>query len=100
MKKITILLALMIAATFTFAQAPEGNKSNYPYWTISKDVQRLQFRNETFQPAIIKVGNAMRLSSKGISYVAMGKRQSNQTVVKMTGTPSQVFSKGIARIQR
>lgn len=91
------LFGLMIASTFTFAQAREGKTSNYPYWTVSKEVQRFQHRDEVFQPATIRVGNVV--SSKGVSQVASHRQQAGRVAVVMNGTPSHVISKGVARMQ-
>jgi hypothetical protein len=97
MKKAMILFCLTLAATFAYAQHG-ATKSNYPYQTISKDVQRIQYRNVQFQPATIKIGDVAQFSTKGISRVQ--RKQTTPSIeVKMNGMPSHVISKGVARMQ-
>jgi hypothetical protein len=99
MKKIIMILCCTFASAFVFAQADEGKKSNYPYWTISKDVQRLQFRDIEFQPINITTGTQIIPVSKGVSFMHTNRNPQRAVVVKMTGMPSSVISKGVARMQ-
>lgn len=88
--------SLLVGATY--AQKSAIKKSNYPYWTISKDVQRLQFKDTEFQPALVSTGNSQWVTSKRvIQQDARAARPSGK--VAMTGTPAHVISKGVARMQ-
>lgn len=98
MKKLSIIFLLSGLVAFT-AQAQENkSQDNYPYWTISKDVQRIQFNNVTFLPAKITTGNAGWVTSKGVHRAAATSEVASGTVAK-SGYPSWVISKGVARQQ-
>ena len=79
------------------AQAQDGRvrQENYPYWAISKDVQRIQYRDVTFAPAKITTGTGGWVVSKGVQRKADG----SQGTVTKTGYPSWIISKGAARKQ-
>jgi hypothetical protein len=98
MKKLIMVLAFAVSASITaWGQTPASEKkTTYPYWTISKDVQRMQFRGYQLQMPVISTTN-MVFSSKGIHSFS-AKPQSTGTV-QMTGMPSYVISKGVARMQ-
>src|SRR4051812_46199918 len=97
MKRTVILLSLVVAGCVAYGQQ-EPQKSNYPYWTISKDVQRYQYRNVQFQPAVINTADVAGMSSKGVSQI-LKKRNTATGSVLLTGMPSHVISKGVARMQ-
>lgn len=99
MKKLSIIFLLSGLVAFT-AQAQENKErqDNYPYWTITKGVQRMQFNNVTFLPAKITTGNAGWVTSKGVHRAAATSEVASGTVAK-TGYPSWVISKGVARQQ-
>lgn len=99
MKKIIALLSLSLVVTVAFGQQNKMTKSNYPYWTISKDVQRMQYANVEYVPATITTGNSTVHISKGVNLVAARPTSESRGLVKMTGTPSHVISKGVARMQ-
>lgn len=94
MKKSIVALGLLILIS---AGVNAQTKETHPSLAISKDVQKLQFRNTEFTPAILTTTTALP-SSKGIAQI-----QNNRTEIKgkvaMTGTPSWVISKGVARKQ-
>lgn len=98
MKKLSIIFFL--SGFVAFAAQAQDNKErqdNYPYWTVSKGVQRMQFKDVTFLPARITTGNGGWVTSKGVHRTAASEVASG-TVVK-TGYPSWVISKGVARQQ-
>ena len=99
MKKIIAFLFLCFVAAGTFAQDNPVRKSNYPYWTISKDVQRMQYSNVEYTPATIVTGNSTTHLSKGISLASVRRSSEATGTIKMTGMPSSVISKGVARMQ-
>lgn len=99
MKKIIALLCLFFVAAGAYAQDGQNKKSNYPYWTISKDVQRMQYSNVEFVPATIETGNSVVHVSKGIALTSVSRSSRATGVVKMTGMPASVISKGVARMQ-
>jgi hypothetical protein len=96
MKKILILAGVM--SVFAFSAQAQRSYSTYPYWTLSKEIQKMQFRNTLQVPGTITTTETIA-SSKG---VAAHQKQSTQPKVrvKTSGTPSWVISKGVARIQR
>jgi hypothetical protein len=98
MKKVMIGFCLGVFASISaFGQTPASEKTTtYPYWTISKDVQRMQFRGYQMEMPIVKTGNAI-FSSKGVHRFAT--KQEASGTVRMTGMPSYVISKGVARMQ-
>jgi hypothetical protein len=99
----TLVLSMLFSAgvCFTsFGQAPQQTVS-YPYWTISKDIQRMVFRNSVYVPARITTGDLLKVSGKGVHAISV-KSDDNATKpqpVKTNGTPSWVVSKGVARWQ-
>lgn len=99
MKKLTMLLGLTLCAAVVMAQDNEGKKSSYPHWAISKDVQRFQFRNIEVAPLTITTGNAAWVQSKGVSQTYTKRSDATTGKVVMTGMPSSVISKGVARMQ-
>lgn len=98
MRKISIILFFSAALPFTaMAQSTERTDS-YPYWTISKDVQRMQYRNVAFVPAKITTGDAAWSISKGVQQLSTKGDQTLTGQVRMTGYPSWIISKGVARM--
>ena len=99
MKKLMACLCLTAGfALTTFAQEREITRETYPYHTISKGVQQLQFKNTTYVPAKITTGDLATVSGKGVNKFST-RRSNDFTAVQMTGTPSWVISKGVARMQ-
>ncbi|HEY3406206.1 MAG TPA: hypothetical protein VGK59_22620 [Ohtaekwangia sp.] len=96
MKKLSIIFFLTGSLAFA-AQAQDGKarQDNYPYWTISKDVQRIPYGNVTFVPAKITTGTGGWVISKGVQR----KPEEAQGVVTKSGYPSWIISKGAARKQ-
>ncbi len=98
MKKSALILLISCGA-FIAANAQEQVSDSWPYWSISKDVQRGKFRNVTFVPVAIKAGNVDWTISKGAQKVSKDiSGQSTGTVV-MNGYPAWTISKGAARMQ-
>lgn len=97
MKKYLIVTCLfMLVALSASAQR---SRSNYPHWAIGNELQRFQFRNVTFVPAVIVTNNGPQ-SSKGITEIqSRPAKRVQPTKVKLAGTPSWVISKGVARMQ-
>jgi hypothetical protein len=98
MKKVMMGLCLGVFASISvFGQTPASEKkTTYPYWTISKDVQRMQFRDYQMEMPRITTGNVV-FSSKGIHRFTT--KQEASGTVQMTGMPSYIISKGVARMQ-
>jgi hypothetical protein len=96
MKKMIFTLSLMIAGFALYAQ-DEPKAERFPIHTISKDVQKIQFRNSVYVPSAAVAGENPQLTvSKGVY-----RNQSSRVYgrIKTTGTPSHVISKGVAKMQ-
>jgi len=96
MRKISIILLFSAALPFAAMAQSEERTDNYPYWTISKDVQRIQYRDVVFVPAKITTG-AWNVS-KGVQQLAVNRAPKSTGQVSMTGYPSWTISKGVARM--
>jgi len=97
MKTLMIVAGLMLTC-FTMNAQDNGNKNTYPVWIISKDVQKIQFRDTENVAATAVTGNNSMVVSKGVH----ASRQPKSTVtgpIRKTGTPAWVVSKGVARMQ-
>lgn len=95
MKKLVLGLCVMMGASIvSFGQ--QANDRQYP--AISKDVQRLQIKDEWYKPARITTGDVTAVSSKGVNRISK-KAETRTTSVRTGGTPSWVISKGVARKQ-
>jgi hypothetical protein len=94
MKKSILFIAFSLLSMAVFAQVSES----YPYWTISKDVQKMQFKNKVHTPSAVTTSTKV-LSSKGIVILQQRRETSRPTVIRMEGMPSSVISKGVARMQ-
>ncbi len=101
MKTTIAIITLMFAGLNAFGQdnPNQGNrkKTNFPYWIISKDVQKIQFSNAEYVDTPAMTG--FKPVSKGVVLISQARRDETPTVVKMTGVPSSVISKGVARMQ-
>jgi hypothetical protein len=91
---ITLFPIFFAAATAAVAQRIES----YPLHTISKDVQKIQFRDNTYEPSRIITAHLLP-SSKEVTRIQKRSDQKSPVVVAMTGMPSTVISKGVARKQ-
>ncbi len=97
MKRILLILSF-VAIGFTMNAQDEPQTERYPYWTISKGVQQIQFKNKKYVPATAVTGDNAIVYSKGVHKVS--KQESTVTGrVQTGGTPSWVVSKGVARVQ-
>lgn len=99
MKKIGLILLLAGVATLTYGQDTPVRKDNYPYWAISKGVQKMQFKDVTFAPAKVSVGDVAVTSSKGVNRIQAASTTDRTAVVRTTGYPTWTISKGVARMQ-
>ena len=97
MKKFMFILALATGTTLA-TQAQEGKSDSWPYWTISKDVQRTRFKNVRFEPVQIRSGNADWAISKGVHRVQPTPAAPTGRVTT-GGYPTWTISKGVARQQ-
>lgn len=98
----TLLVVLMLTGfgpIIAKAQQAEAKKNSSPHWTITKDVQRIQLRNPVFVPANVTTGNTGLTVSKGVQQAQVKRSFEPTGKVAMTGTPSWVISKGVARMQ-
>jgi hypothetical protein len=94
MKKFMFLMALAAGTTLA-TQAQEVKTDSYPYWAVSKDVQRTRFKDVRLVPMQIRTGNADWAISKGVQ-----RAQPAPTGrVARTGYPTWTISKGAARRQ-
>jgi hypothetical protein len=92
-KTILSVVVLIMAATWTYAQ------ETYPIHTISKDVQKIQFRGKAHTPSSMVTGDLTALSSKGVARLQPKLTSNTGVVIKTTGIPPHVISKGVARMQ-
>jgi hypothetical protein len=100
MKK--VIAGFCIVAGFTLpALSQDGNvkKETYPVHIISKEVQRLQFRDTEYTPAQVTTGDVAFVSSKGVNQLNAKRSVKTYAAVKRDGMPSWVISKGVARMQ-
>lgn len=87
------MLGLVTAAAF-------GQKTErYPIHVITKGVQQIQFRNSVYRPALMVTGDLNGVASKGVTRVQAPDKREPVRVIRKTGTPSHVISKGVARRQ-
>lgn len=97
MKKLTLVF-FFAGITAMVANAQDAPKSSYPYWTISKDVQRMQYKNTIFTPAVISTGDAVPVS-KGVQQLQANKTSRRKDMISTNGYPTWTISKGAARFQ-
>lgn len=96
MKKLVLGLCLVTGANLvSFGQ--QANDRQYP--AISKDVQRLQIKDDWYKPARITTGDVAAVSSKGVHQISTKDQTPGTTAVRTGGMPSWVISKGAARMQ-
>jgi hypothetical protein len=97
MKKYLIITCLLMLAVVS--ASAQRTRSNYPHWAIGNELQKFQFRNVGFVPATIITHTGPR-SSKGIAELQnTPTRRKRPARVTLSGTPSWVISKGVARVQ-
>jgi hypothetical protein len=99
MKKPGLVMFFVGCMVYAASAQTEERKDSYPSWTISKDVQRLQFRQVAYVPATITTGSAVPVVSKGVQQISVRKAARPSVRITTTGTPSWVISKGVARMQ-
>jgi hypothetical protein len=100
MKQLILILGLAVCVTANTVAQNVTKKDSYPYWTLSKEVQRFQFKDVEYTPSVIATGNMLFTSSKGVQRISdKGQVTEKAGRVAFTGTPSWVISKGVARMQ-
>lgn len=99
MRKISIILLLAAALPFGVNAQTKERTDSYPYWTISKDVQRMQYKDVVFVPAKITTGDLAQNVSKGVHQLSANRDTNVTGKVAMTGYPAWTISKGVARMQ-
>ena len=100
MKKLSfVVLLAAFAAISANAQETTQRSDNYPYWTISKGVQRLAYKDVNFLPAKITTGNGAWAVSKGVARLTAEQAPASGARVAMSGYPAWTISKGVARQQ-
>jgi hypothetical protein len=96
MKKLVLGLCVVAGvSTVSFGQQNDG----HTYRIISKDVQRLQIKNEWYEPARVTTGDVAAVGGKGVNQLNAKRSDQRSGTVKTGGTPSWVISKGVARMQ-
>jgi hypothetical protein len=94
MKKNILLLFACFISVASMAQQAES----YPIWTISKDVQKIQFRNSQYTPSEVKTATQVPYA-KGIAVLQNRQTSKISRSIRMDGMPSNVIQKGVARMQ-
>jgi hypothetical protein len=98
MKTVLIVFVCVMASTSGFGQ-DSLNQVTYPVWSISKPVQKLQFRNSVFKGARVYTGNAWVLT-KDVHQLQLIRNSRLEThKVRLGSNSSSFISKGVARMQ-
>jgi hypothetical protein len=97
MKKLGLILLFAGFGDIAANAQETPEKTSYPFWTISKDVQRLQFKNSVYVPSTLQTGDVP--VSKGIQQLHASRSPRRAGTVAMTGYPTWTISKGVARFQ-
>jgi hypothetical protein len=92
-KNIFTVAVLTLLGTGLYAQ------ETFPIHTISKDVQKIQFRGAAYKPSTMTTGNLENVASKGVAKIQRRQQPENPVIIIKGGTPSHVISKGVARMQ-
>ena len=93
MKKVSLIFLIVAAPLFLRAQDSTTTGSNFPYWTISKDVQRLTYQKTVHAPLTIEVTDISTLVSKNVHR----KKTSDTRHATLSGYPTWTISKPVAR---
>ena len=99
MKALSIIILLVGFVGIQSMSQASRKKSNYPYHTISKEVQKLPFRNVDHLPAKIVLTEAITFSAKGSARILASSKSEAERAVTRRGYPSWTISKGVARQQ-
>jgi hypothetical protein len=94
MKRFMMVCVLVSAAAVANAQQKPAN-DNYPYWTISKAVQRVQYQDVAHTPATVNVTDVASTVSKNVKrseYVG-------SSAVVVTGKRPASSLKGVAAMR-
>src|SRR5262245_10473722 len=97
MKKTAFILLFSFGA-MVVAHAQDNKGDNYPYWTISKGVKAIEYRNVKLLPARVTSGDMAWTVSKAIQQRNAESTQQVGTIT-MNGYPSWTISKGVARLR-
>ena len=97
MKKFMLIMAIATGTTLA-TQAQEVKTDSWPYWAVSKDVQRARFKDVRLVPLQIRSGNADWAITKGVQRAQPAPAAPTGRVA-MTGYPTWTISKGAARMQ-
>jgi hypothetical protein len=96
MKRTALILLFGALGAFTAQAQDSSKKDSYPFWTLSKDVQRIQYKNIQFTPSTVVTGNGQWVISKGVHQAQEAPVAAN---VQTGGRPTWFISKGVARFQ-
>jgi hypothetical protein len=94
MKRFMMVCVLASAAFVANAQQKDAN-DNYPYWTISKAVQRVQYQDVVHTPATVTVTDVATTVSKDVK---RSESFGSSTVV-VTGKRPSSSLKGVAAMR-
>jgi hypothetical protein len=98
MKALPIIALLVVFGGFQAVAQTATEKSNYPYHTISKDVQKIQFKNVEHVPAKITMTSPAMTQTKGTAQI-LAKNEGTERKMVRVGYPAWTISKGVARRQ-
>lgn len=100
MKKVSfVVLLAAFAAVSANAQESPTRPDNYPYWSVSKDVKRLPFKDVTVLPAKVTTSNGAVAVSKPLARLQAEQAPATGARVTTNGYPAWTISKGVARQQ-
>lgn len=91
MKKLSLIFLLL--TTPVLLRAQDSTNGNYPYWTITKEIQRHAYRNVAYNPATFNITDVSSIVSKNIQR----KETTASKKVVATGYPAWTISKPAAR---
>jgi hypothetical protein len=94
MKRFMMVCVLASAAFVANAQQKDA-QDNYPYWTISKAVQRVQYKDVAHTPATVTVKDVSSTVSKNV------KRSEHEgsSAIVVTGKRPSSSLKGVAAMR-
>lgn len=98
MKAISVCALIVGFLGFNATAQNSNKKSNYPYYTISKEAARLPFKNIEHVPAKITLVSPAVTQSKG-NVKNLMKVESEERKVTRVGYPAWTISKAVARRQ-
>ena len=99
MKASTITVIIIFFLGFGAMAQSSREKSNYPYHTISKAVQKIQFKNVEHVPAKITMVSPVTTQIKGTAQILTKNEVAVNRKLVRVGYPAWTISKGVARRQ-